>query len=85
MLRIVSASLSIVILLAVVIATEHQAWGYVDPGSGLLALLRIASVVAAFAYFLRRRIRLLFSRRRGDTPSPSANRTAPAKPACKTA
>ena len=36
---------------------------YVDPGSGFLALQTAASVLAGFGYFLRRRIRKLFSKK----------------------
>ena len=44
-----------------VIATARPAYGYVDPGSGFLAVQTVASVAAAFGYFLRRRIKSLFS------------------------
>jgi hypothetical protein len=37
---------------------------YVDPGSGLLALQSAASVMAAAAFFLRRKIRAVFGARR---------------------
>ncbi len=37
---------------------------YVDPGSGLLALQSAASVMAAAAFFLRKKIRALFGFRR---------------------
>jgi len=37
---------------------------YVDPGSGLLALQSAASVMAAAAFFLRRKIRTVFGLRR---------------------
>jgi hypothetical protein len=37
---------------------------YVDPGSGLLALQSAASLIAAAAFFLRKRIRALFVSRR---------------------
>jgi hypothetical protein len=36
----------------------------VDPGSGLIALQGIASVAAAYAYYVRRRIRAFFSRKK---------------------
>jgi len=45
-------------------ATERRAYGfsgYIDPGSGLLALQCITSVVAATGYYLRRQIRSLFT------------------------
>jgi hypothetical protein len=37
---------------------------YVDPGSGLLALQSAASIMAAAAFFLRRKIRAVFGVRR---------------------
>jgi hypothetical protein len=37
---------------------------YVDPGSGLFALQSAASVMAAAAFFLRRKIRTLLNVRR---------------------
>jgi hypothetical protein len=50
------------------VGTERRAWGYVDPGSGLIALQTIASVVAAYAYYVRRRI-LAFFRRKKEEPT----------------
>jgi hypothetical protein len=44
---------------------------YVDPGSGLLALQSAASIVAAGAFFLRRKIRALFSgQRKAEASAP---------------
>jgi hypothetical protein len=60
--RFVSFSLAVFIFFCVMIAAEGRAYGYVDPGSGLMALQGAATAAAAFAYFLRRRIRLLFLR-----------------------
>jgi hypothetical protein len=62
MKRLTLAALNLVIGFSLIIATSSQAFAYVDPGSGLLALQSAASVVAASAYFLRRRIRTLFVR-----------------------
>ena len=56
--------------LCLVIATAKPAYGYVDPGSGFLAVQTIASVAAAFGYFLRRRIRSLFSKKDGAIHRP---------------
>ncbi len=56
-----SVSLSVFIAFCLVIATSRPAYGYVDPGSGFLAVQTVASVAAAFGYFLRRRIKSLFS------------------------
>jgi len=61
MKRLVTISLNVFICVCLLIATERQAWAYVDPGSGLLALQSAASVAAACGYFLRRRIRSLFA------------------------
>ncbi|HEY0308507.1 MAG TPA: hypothetical protein VGB94_10130 [Acidobacteriaceae bacterium] len=62
MKRLVLFSLSIFIGVCLIVASERRAWGYVDPGSGLLALQTIGSLLAGFGYFLRRRIRRLFVR-----------------------
>ena len=60
--RFISFSLSLFIGICLLFAGEHQAWGYVDPGSGLLAMQSIASVLAATGFFLRKQIRALFHR-----------------------
>lgn len=64
MKRVISISLGIFITLCVIVGSERRAWGYVDPGSGLIALQGIASVAAAYAYYIRRRIRAYFSRKK---------------------
>jgi len=60
--RFVSISLAVFIFFCLMIGTERKAYGYVDPGSGLMALQGAATAAAAFGYFLRRRIRSLFMR-----------------------
>ncbi len=67
MKRFLSFSLAVVITLCMIVGTERRAWGYVDPGSGLIALQTIASVVAAYAYVVRRRIRSFFVRKKEPT------------------
>lgn len=65
MKRLLSFALACVACVCVLIATEQRAMAmYVDPGSGLLALQSAASVVAAAAFFLRRKIRAAFGFRR---------------------
>jgi hypothetical protein len=59
--HIVSVSLALCVAFCLMIATANPAYGYVDPGSGFLAVQTIASVAAAFGYFLRRRILTLFT------------------------
>jgi hypothetical protein len=61
MKRLISAALSLFITFCLLIATDRRAWGYVDPGSGLIALQTFASVGAAYAYVIRRRIRAFFA------------------------
>jgi hypothetical protein len=60
MKRLISVSLAIFITFCLLVATDRRAWGYVDPGSGLIALQTFASVGAAYAYVIRRRIRAFF-------------------------
>lgn len=64
MKRVISISLGIFITLCMIVGSERRAWGYVNPGSGLIALQGIASVAAAYAYYIRRRIRTFFSRKK---------------------
>jgi hypothetical protein len=64
MKRLVSLSLTLFTCVCVFIAIEPRAMAYVDPGSGLLALQSIASMMAAAVFFLRRRIMGLFTRKK---------------------
>jgi hypothetical protein len=66
MKRLISVSLAVFITFCMLIATDRRAWGYVDPGSGLIALQTFASVGAAYAYYVRRRIRAFFLRNKKD-------------------
>ena len=65
---------SVFTCVCLLLATERRAMAYVDPGSGLLALQSIASMFAAAAFFLRRRIMALFTRKKpaASMPSPVA-------------
>ncbi len=75
MKRLITLSLAVFTCLCVLIATERQALAYVDPGSGMLALQSLASVLAAAGYFMRRRIVALFGRKKPenntDAPAPA--------------
>ena len=68
MKRFISVSLTVLITFCMIVSSERRAWGYVDPGSGLIALQTFASVIAAYAYFVRRRI-MEFFRRKKATPT----------------
>lgn len=63
MKRFTSISLGMLIAFCLLVGTDRRAWGYVDPGSGLIALQTAASVVAAYLYYIRRRILSLFRRK----------------------
>jgi hypothetical protein len=67
MKRFVSISLGICITLLMVVGSERRAWGYVDPGSGLIAIQGIASVAAAYLYMVRRRIAAFFTRKKRES------------------
>jgi hypothetical protein len=64
MTRFIFFPLSTIMFLCLLVGTERRAWGYVDPGSGLIALQTFASVAAAYIYLIRNRIRAFFSRRK---------------------
>lgn len=64
MKRLISVSLAVLIAFCLLIGSERRAWGYVDPGSGLIALQTFFSVIAAYAYFIRRKIRMFFARKK---------------------
>jgi hypothetical protein len=64
MKRLISFSLAIFITLCVIVGSERRAWGYIDPGTGLIALQTLASVLAAYAYYVRRKILAFFSRKK---------------------
>jgi hypothetical protein len=77
MKRLISFSLAFVITICMIVGSERRAWGYVDPGSGLIALQGIASVAAAYVYMIRRRILAFFSRKKENAAVvlPVANKT----------
>jgi len=68
MKRFVSISFAIFSCLCLMVATERRAYAYVDPGSGVMALQAMASVMAAAVYFLRKKIKVLFTRDRAKKP-----------------
>ncbi len=69
MKRLISVCLTIFCCFCLMLGTERRAMAYVDPGSGLLALQSIGSLLAAAGFFLRRRIMGLFNKKK---PQPSA-------------
>jgi hypothetical protein len=61
MKRLISFSLAVFITLCMIVGSERRALAYVDPGTGLIALQTLASVAAAYAYYVRRKIAAFFS------------------------
>jgi hypothetical protein len=75
MKRLISFSLGVLVTLCMIVGSERRAWGYVDPGSGLIALQTIASVAAAYIYMIRRRIVAFFARKKENPAAlPVANK-----------
>jgi hypothetical protein len=64
MKRLMSVSLTIFCCACLMLATERRAMAYVDPGSGLLALQSLGSLLAAAGFFMRRRIMGLFNKKK---------------------
>lgn len=64
MKQFISFSLAVFIGFCMLVGSERHAWGYIDPGSGLIALQTFASVLAAYAYMVRRRIRAFFQKKK---------------------
>ena len=69
MKRFLSVSLAIFSCLCLIVATERRAYAYVDPGSGFMALQAVASMMAAAGYFLRSKIKALFTRGNAKKPA----------------
>ena len=67
MRRLVYLSVTAFSLLGLLLATERRAMAYVDPGSGLLAVQSIGSMMAAAGFFLRRRIMRVFTKKKPPT------------------
>jgi hypothetical protein len=79
MKRFFSVSLAIFSFLCLVVATERRAYAYVDPGSSVMALQAAASALAAAGFFLRNRIKALFTRKKSEQSDPSQSKAV--KPA----
>jgi hypothetical protein len=62
--RSAALTLSVFTCLCLALATERRAMAYIDPGQGLVFVQSIGAAFAATAYFLRRRILALFSKRK---------------------
>ena len=71
--RLVSTLLAVFAFACVFVAFQRPAFGYADPGTAFVALQSAASVMAACAFYMRRRIRAFFSKDKGaEIPAPQA-------------
>jgi hypothetical protein len=52
----------LLMLTGVILLCERPAYGYTDPGTGLLAIQAVGSVMVAAGWYLRRKIYSLFHR-----------------------
>ena len=68
MKRFTSIVLAVMTVFCFIMASQGRAWGYIDPGSGLLALQGFATAAAGVLYYMRRRIMAMFGRRRVEVP-----------------
>lgn len=56
----------LLVLMGTILLCERPAYGYTDPGTGLLAIQAVGSAMVAAGWYLRRKISSLFHR---ETPS----------------
>lgn len=66
--RIALVALATVELFVLLVAFTRPAYGYVDPGSGLLAVQVGGSMLAGALFILRAKIRRLFRMKSPETP-----------------
>lgn len=55
-------------LMGVILLCERPAYGYTDPGTGLLAIQAVGSAMVAAGWYLRRKISSLFHREAPRSP-----------------
>jgi hypothetical protein len=67
---------AIVTGVGMMLMTERQAHAYADPGSSLLILQTVGSVVTAAGLYFRRRIASLFRRNKVQEPETAATESA---------
>ena len=57
---LVYSSLTVLQWLFLIAAMQRPAYGYVDPGSGMLIVQFVGSILSGGIFFLRRRLRQFF-------------------------
>jgi hypothetical protein len=76
MRKAVQLSSLLVLLLGMTLMTEKQAHAYADPGSSLLILQTVGSVLTASALYFRRRIASLFRSNKSSETNAIATETS---------
>ena len=64
MQRVLLFCSALICLFGFAMASVQPAYGYVDPGSGLLALQALGATLSAIGFYFRHQIRRLFGRRK---------------------
>lgn len=62
-LRVQYGFFTLLLFLSLSLATERQAHAYVDPGSSLLIIQSLGALASGAAFYFRRRVKKLFTRR----------------------
>jgi len=78
-LRITYLAVTVAMIFCLSLSLERRAMAYVDPGSGLLILQGVGTVLTGVLFTLRRRIKALFTRSKPEQPVASENVTPTAK------
>ncbi len=61
----------VLILLGAAMLSERPAYGYTDPGTGLLAIQAAGSALVATGWYLRRKLHTLFQNREQPEHNPA--------------
>ena len=73
-LKLIRSVLSILFVCFLGLSLERRAYAYIDPGTGLLVLQGVGTVFASIAFYMRRRLRSLFSKPQNPGPNPPDRR-----------
>jgi hypothetical protein len=68
-------AVSLALILALTICCERPAYGYVDPGSGLLAMQTLSAMFTGALFYFRRRLKSLFKKNHPECSETDWNTT----------
>ena len=69
-----SIAVTVSLFLALSFCFERNAYGYVDPGSGLLVFQSLSAAVAGAIFYFRRHIKSLFIKAKNKSHPPEETR-----------